>query len=380
MATLQEVLSPSVVNRVISRLKTPQSRLQNFFGFQIGGPHQNPIGRRQFSWDIFDKTRRIAKMVAPGTGPAVGVPQSVGRVTGVFPRLHEKVVLDYERLHNIRALGRPAGEVDQMGMNYILRQEEDLAQRFANAREFITSRMLKGSFDVLQDGNNWIVTDAGNGTFNVNYQVPSGNLNQLNMLSGGNIINGRWDNSATSIVSHLQSINAAFEQLTGRPLRHIWTNSTTWISVLTNSQVHDIGGSANTSFAQYDTVNEVGPDGLPINEQVGKLRAIPWLQWHIYDAGLDVEAAGGTTTYTKFFNSATGETAFLPDPGKDWTELLLGSEPVVDSYGQPAVEQFGFYAWTFTNIMPASIELIGVDNMIPALYVPKAIAFAKTLF
>src|SRR3954471_12305691 len=109
MATLQEVLSPSVVNRVISRIKVPQSRLQNFFGMQLGGPNNNPIGRRIFSWDIFDKTRSIAPMRAPGTGPGTVVKQSVGRVTGTFPRAHAEVRLDYEVLHNLRSLGRPAG-------------------------------------------------------------------------------------------------------------------------------------------------------------------------------------------------------------------------------------------------------------------------------
>lgn len=380
MATLQEVLSPSVVNRVISRIKVPQSRLQNFFGMQLGGPNNNPIGRRYFSWDIFDKTRTMAGFRAPGTGPKTASPQSVGRVTGTFPRIHEEIRLDYERLHNIRALGRPAGEVDQMGLNYITRQEEFLAQRFANVREFMVSRMLRGVFDILQVGDDWFPVDSGAGTFSVNYQVPTGNKTQLNMTGAGSIIDGRWDNPATGIFSHLTGVNQAFEQLTGRPLRHIWTDSTVWQMVLSNVQIHDIGGTANTVFAQYDTVEERGPDGLPSNEFVGVLRAIPWIKWHIYDAGLDVDTSGGTTTFKKFFNGANGEVAFLPDPGPDWVEMCIGSEPVIDSYGAPAVERFGFYAWTFTNIKPACVELIAIDNAIPALYVPKALAFANVIF
>lgn len=381
MATLQEVLSPSVVNRVISRIKVPQSRLQNFFGMQLGGPNNNPIGRRQFSWDIFDKTRTIARLRAPGTGPATATQQSVGRVTGIFPRVHEEIRLDYERLHNLRALGRPAGEVDQMGLNYITRQEEYLAQRFANFREFMVSRMLKGSFNVVQDGDNWFPTDPTNtGTFAVNYQIPAGNLNQLNMTGAGNIIDARWDNTGTSIFSHVLQINQAFEQLTGRPLRHIWTDSTVWQYVLTNTQIHDVGGTSNTVFAQYDTVEEKGPDGLPVNEFVGVLRSIPWLKWHIYDAGLDIESVGGSTSFTRFFNSAVGEVSFMPDPGPDWVEMVIGSEPVIDAYGAPAIERFGFYAWTFTNIKPASVELIAIDNAIPALYVPKALSFGNVIF
>lgn len=380
MATLQEVLSPSVVNRVISRIKVPQSRLQNFFGMQLGGPNNNPIGRRYFSWDIFDKTREIARMRAPGTGPATAARQSVGRVTGVFPRAHEEIRLDYEVLHNLRSLGRPAGEIDQMGLNYITRQEEYLAQKFANFREFMVSRMLKGSFDILQDGDNWLPVDAGSGTITVDYRIPSGNKNQLNMLAAGNIIDARWDNTNTSIFTHLLQINQAFEQLTGRPLRHIWTDSVVWRYVLTNVQIHDVGGTANTVFAQYDTVEERGPDGLPTNEFVGVLRAIPWLKWHIYDAGLNIPAAGGTSTFKRFFDSSVGEVSFLPDPGADWVEMCIGSEPVIDAYGSPAVERFGFYAWTFTNIKPASIELIAVDNSIPAVYTPSSLALANVIF
>jgi hypothetical protein len=77
MATLQEILSPSVVTGVISRIRTPQSRLQNFFGMQLGGANNNPIGRRYFSWDIFDKTRQVAQMRAPGTGPSRVQKQSI---------------------------------------------------------------------------------------------------------------------------------------------------------------------------------------------------------------------------------------------------------------------------------------------------------------
>lgn len=379
-ATLQEILSPSVVNRVISRIKVPQSRLQNFFGMQLGGPNNNPVGRRIFAWDILDKTRKIAKIRAPGSGPATTQPQGVGRVTGTFPRVHEEIRLDYEKLNNLRALGRPAGEIDQMGLNYITRQEEVLAQEFANFREFMVSRMLKGSFDVLQDGDDWVPVDAGSGTFSVDYQVPSGNKNQLNMTGAGNIIDGRWDNAGTSIFTHLLKINQAMEQLTGRPLRHIWTDSNTWQYVLSNTQVHDIGGTANTVFAQYDSVEEKGPDGLPSNEFVGVIKAVPWLKWHIYDAGLDIQGVGGTTTYKRFFDSTNGEVSFLPDPGSDWVEMCVGSELVVDAYGAPPIERFGFYAWTFTNIKPASIELIAVDNSIPALYVPKAIAFGNVIY
>lgn len=380
MVTLQEVLSPSVVNRVISRIKVPQSRLQNFFGMQLGGPNNNPIGRRYFSWDIFDKTREIATMRAPGTGPATARKQATGRVTGVFPRIHEEVRLDYEILNNLRALGRPAGEVDQMGLNYITRQEEYLAQRFANFREFMVSRMLKGSFDILQDGDNWYPVDHGSGTVTVNYQIPSGNLNQLNMTGAGNIIDVRWDNASSSIFTHLIKVNQAFEQLTGRPLRHIWTDSVMWRNVLINTQIHDIGGTANTVFAQYDTVEERGPDGLPTNEFVGVLRGIPWVKWHIYDAGLNIATTGGNSTFTRFFNSTVGEVSFMPDPGPDWVEMCIGSEPVIDAYGSPAVERFGFYAWTFTNIKPASIELLAVDNSLPALYVPSALSFGNVIF
>jgi hypothetical protein len=184
----------------------------------------------------------------------------------------------------------------------------------------------------------------------------------------------------TAIFSHLSKINQSFEQLTGRPLRHIWTDSNVWQMVLTNTQIHDVGGTANTVFAQYDTVEEKGADGLPVNEFVGVLRAIPWIKWHIYDAGLDVSTTGGSTTFKRFFDSTTGDVSFMPDPSPDWAEMVIGSEPVIDAYGAPAVERFGFYAWTFTNIKPASVELIAVDNAIPALYVPKALAFGNVIF
>jgi hypothetical protein len=372
MATLHELLAPSVVNRVISQLKTPQSRLQRWFGFQIGGPNVNPIGGRYTSYDIFDRTRTIAKMRAPGTGPASTSAQVVGRVPIVIARAHEKMNLDYERLNFLRMLGMNAGNQDDMGKVYLRKQEEHLAQRFTNFAEYLTSRMLRGSFQVVETGDDWVVVDTG-GTFTIDYQVPAGNKSQLDMLGAGSIIGTSWDNAAAPIFQNLMDINGAFEQQHGRPLAHVWCSGKMWRYVITNTQIQAIGGTANTGFAQFDRVPEAGPDGININEFVGVLRAVPWLQWHIYDAGLDVNG-----TFAKFFPDDVA--CFLPEPGSDWTEMLLGSEPIVDDFGMQPVQRTGFYAWTRQTIEPSGVQLSAIHNALPALYVPKCVAYATSKF
>lgn len=371
---LEELMSSPVIMQVISRIRTPQSRLQNFFGFGLTGGNTNNQGGRNFAFDVFDKTRNILSMRSPGTNAATIAPNPAGVVTGVFPRMAVQMRLPYEKIWYNRPLGGNFGMVDQGGQSYITKQEEFFAQLFINTREFMLSRALRGSFQLVRQGDDWIPVDSG-GTFTIDFQIPAGNKSKLNMLGAGDILAATWANAGTDIFGHILSINAAFEQLHGYPLKHVWCTSPMWAYVLNNTGIKGLAGTSNTPFASFDRVDATGPDGVQTNEFTAVLRGIPWLQWHIYDGGLNV---GTTPTFSKLVDDT--HCIFLPDPDRGWMEMLNGSEPVVEADGGNVVNAMGFHAWSRNVTNPASVELNGVDNCIPAIYQPKCIAYGLTVY
>src|SRR5256886_16447910 len=66
-----------------------------------------------------------------------------------------------------------------------------LAQRFANLIEFQTAAMIRGQYSYTTDGDLLRHGFTGSDT-TINYQIPAGNLNQLDMLGSGNILNADW--------------------------------------------------------------------------------------------------------------------------------------------------------------------------------------------
>jgi hypothetical protein len=372
--SFHQLFGAEIVTRVISRIKTPQTRIQDWMGMNPGGPASNTVGGDKFGWDIFDRTRTIAKGRPPGTGPSTIAPQKIGHQTASAYRAHEKLLLLESRIFRTRPPGGQWGSIDRRGQQYVLRQQQYLAQRFRNNREFMIAHMLRGGFAIKIDGDDWIPVALGDGTFDVNYRIPDANKEQLNMLGGGNIIDTSWATVATAdIPKHVLDISSAFEQLHGRPLRHVWCNTGVLHKVLNNVKLQALAGTANVVFNTFTPSDLRGPDGIEDTGYEVVLRGIPWLRWHVYDAGLEVDG-----TFAKIL--ANDHCIFLPDPAPDWTEWYEGSEVVGTNVIDPGTERFGLASWVTRVIDPAGFELKALDVGLPILYIPTAIAYGEVVF
>lgn len=362
----QQLMSQPVITRAISEIQVPKTRLQEFFGMGPGGNAVSSPGGDIAGWDIFNFTRSQAQARARNVGPGTIAPQPMGQRTARFIRLHEKMHLAAERVFRTRPIGGNYGMVDNMGQSYITRQQAHLAQRFRNSREWMVSRLFRGGFEVLMNGDLMTPVDiGGGGHFTVDYGIPAGNKLQVDLLGGGNLITQSWANPATSILAQVMSINGAFEQLHGLPLKHLWMNSVTFQYMLDNDQFKELGGTSNKMWDSFE------PNGTAFEVT---MKAIPWLRIHIYDAGLD-NASG---SFTKFFPD--GYVGMTPDPSPDWAELLEGSEIVMENVLDPGTERYGFAAWQEPVTQPAGWELIAVDNIMPVVYRPQAIIWAQVIF
>ena len=398
--SLHELLQPQVILSVVSRIREKQNRLGKWLGFQadrfdpktvsISGRNTVAGPTRYATFRLFDNTRVVAKARAPQTGPSTVAPNPVGDVRVAISRWHEKIPLFYEDLGNLSPIMGPNSQIDPGGQNYIQQQINFIAQQFNNAVEIMAAGMMRDDLWFLQSGDNWLA-QLGQPTsglfFQVPFQVPAGNKSQGNMLGTGNLISGSWKNTNTAIIQNLMAIKAAFAQLSGYPMRHVWINSLGWYNLLSNAEVQKFAGTANTPFAEYDFVPETGSDGLQVSDYAATLRADPTVVWHITD---DVLVTGNTDIDPSYSTAPAAATIqkeipdtlaiFTTDVSPLWTQLCYGGEYVVENPGMPGVLRQGYYFWNEWVTQPSACELIGLLNAIPLLYVPKIIAPLTVVF
>ena len=358
-----QLLAPQTIRKAISQLELPGTSLSTLFGWGLGGKNITRQSGRNFSYDTFDNARTLATGRVPGQAAARTKGQSTGHVKATFPRAAETIELLDEDLLNRRAIGGPDSSLDQMGEVYLTRQEAFLAQRFANLVEFQTAAMLRGSYSYDLDGDDLRHGFSG-GAATIDFQLPAGNLGQLNMLGAGNILDADWAAAATDIPEHLHRINAAMVQITGLGLAHVVLTSVGWQHIVGNDVVKAQGGSDGTIWQSMSRVDS--------GEFTAVLRSVPWVTFHVLDYGLDVWN-GTSEVFTKLIED--DHAAFLPEPSPRWVQYLEGSEIVTEGPSGPKHQRFGFYAYSYPTHDPSGWMLSAVMNGIPALYTPSALAY-----
>jgi hypothetical protein len=218
----------------------------------------------------------------------------------------------------------------------------------------------------------------------VPFQIPAGNKNQLNMTGAGNIITVPWNNNSALILSNMMSIQAAFTQISNWPMTHVWINGTMWPNIVTNTQIRNVGGTAQTPFAEFTNAPEMGMDGVPTGQYHAVLRALPMVQWHMANevlalgGDIDISYASANSSAQKLIPDNLA--IFTTDPNPNIAKLYLGGEPVVENPGMPAVIREGYYFWHEYTTQPSQIELIALLNAVPCLYTPSAFAPAQVIF
>lgn len=380
MGSIAEILSTKVTTKAVSRVAAATSRILTLFQMNPGGANERSQGYRRFGYDIFNDARSVAIARAPGATSGTVRRQAVGRVDGTFPRVAEKLPLLLEELHNFRRIGGQMAEFDNGGQEFIRRQQRFMGQRVANFRLLSLGGMMRGKMYAHRtDSGDDIYYDftSSSALHTVDWQIPAGNLSQLDMLGAGSIIGTSWDNPVADIPGDLLQIDKAFQVLCGSRLEFAVCGSTMWNNIINNDYVISQAGTSNTAFEIIQREDGVSENGMPRTTMLGRLRAVPWLTWHITNEGLDV-GTQASTTYTPFVGD--NNVWFGPQPNPDYMEMLLGSEPVSEGPNLPATERFGMHAYNVNTYDPAGYVLHTLDNALPALYVPKATAYGTCVF
>lgn len=366
MAVLSRVLQREYVNARISRIRVQNTLLQNLFGCQQGGANERQSPVRSGSVDIFDETRDIASATLPGTENMHRERFPVGHFQFNIPRHAGQIDMLLEHLNQLRPIGGPAGEVDTGGQKYILDQERNQKMTVTNLREFQIAAMLRGSYTWTRSGRE-LVHDFSGGSTTVDYQIPASHKNQIDPGSG-DIIGVSWDNPGAPIVRDLFALNQFSIEETGRAIEKCICNSTVWGKIVTNTEVQNLAGAVNNPVASETRSKED-------NATVARLVAVPWLEFNIYDHGLNV---GTNKTYTRLI--ADTQASFVTSLDGQVVNNYICNEPIVDPISKSISYPYGEYYDYGLNENPAVYRLRSFYNGLPVLFIPKTIFNATVVF
>lgn len=311
-----------------------------------------------------DSTRRVARQVHRGS-PARQVRDIPGVRERIVQTIHnfESITHDISELTNIES---PDGVVQPNGEAEIARQTEEFMRLFMNHRaSAMYSVLANGTIDYDGDGN--LLAPGSAGALSVDFGVPAGNKNQLDVDGTGDIIDLSWAAAGTPIHTQMKNLRRASRKLTGYPLRRAFYGENILDHFLNNTKIKEL---INRSVSRQDQA-AAGEVPSPL---LG-------FQWHpIYEAffqdkdGVDVDFFGPDTV------------VFTPDPSPEWWEVVEGSTPVPRGLGNISADASaaladimqvnGLFSYARINFNPVVIEQFAGDEHIPLLKVPKAIFIA----
>lgn len=379
MAALQTLLSPQVLTKVVSQKAAASDWLLQLFGCQPGGPNVINMGHgRNGAFNVYDNVRTVGKGRAPGTAAARSSANPMATVPFTYPRMHDSVSLNAEVLHNLGLITDPS-QRDAMGADMISRQTKTLGQKAANWRKAMLVGALRDSLYFHTDGDNQYIDYTSSGGMRINFQMPAGNKDQLNMLGAGNIIDASWATSTTKIPKHLMAINAAFQQLTGGHLGAVICGYTIWDYILANDWVQEHHGTARSPFLRFERLEvDMGVGRTSKNVMVAELASTPGVLFYITDEGLDL-GVPGSETFTKIVGDSNAIFVGF-EPGDDVLACYEGSEPIAEYDGAPKTLKIGLNSWSVERANPTSTDLFVLDNALIVPHVPKSIAYGTVVF
>ena len=391
--TLDQMMHPEVITGLIKRYGEPASLFQKLFSMELGDPATDSVPGMFGQKDLIDPTRFVGTIRNNSVGPRRVIPKQVGVSNVTCYRYYEAVQLLEQKLYPMRQLGGPVGGAGS-GMapnsSYYKEQVKYLGGRVTNLREFAISRTLFGGFALKAqnstNGQNIIPVEYGAGDYDIDSGLPASNTGQVALASGGgNIITATWANAATDIAAQVNNINEAMLFVSGMPLKHVIITTQTYNHMQANSVLQATGGSSVSTFLYRNPSQRKGPDGKLIYGETVRFRAIPNVDFHVYDAHLMLEDSNqkqsDQRTRSKTFKVLPENKAlFLPEPDSSWMGWQAGSEPIRKTPTSDSEIQVGYDTWNLPLFEPVGQEIRMMDIGMPYLKVRSAPIYATVIF
>lgn len=387
--TLAQMLKRPMVLGVFSRVKETGTFFQRFFGISPQSAETENFGFNTTGvYEIFDHSATLAQPRAAKVGPAKVSKKPIGQAMATVLRFYEAITLEYEDIFGTRGIGQNYDSpLEERGQTYVAKQMMYMAERQANAMEFMISRMFRGGFSITlpasgASADSYSLGELGaSGAIDITFPIPAVNKNQIDAGTGSGLITATWATAGTAILSHMLSINKAAERQTGYPIKHCFLNTTTYTYMLANTQLQTVRGTAMRAFEQFreQLISTTGAERQSGFSVV--FPSMPQFTWHIYD-GVSVVATQTdpdprTTSNTSLF-IPDNVVIMTPEPG-DWMGKATRDEPIKETDDGAVVIKSGLDSWSYGTNDPPGEEVRFLNNFVPVLYVPRAVYYATVI-
>lgn len=257
-------------------------------------------------------------------------------------------------------------ELQQHGIDEVNRQISEFGQLFDNF-ETAAVNLALGTGTIYFDENGNLLPSSSGSLFGVDYGVPAGNQNQLNVFGTGAIISATWATNTNDIPLQLRTLKQAAIKLTGYPLKYAIYGENIVSYLQKNDFVKDWFTRHPMKREQFMDTGEM-PDGM---------LGFTWVP-----------------AYTAFFEDSTetfqniwsaDKIVFTPEPSPEWWGIMQGTYPVpttinIQGAGVEAINSLkhikGMFAYAQVMHDPVGVRVYTGNTMLPILKVPKAIYIA----
>lgn len=311
-------------------------------------------------------TRQTARIAAYGSASQVAALKDIAKIPVKLIHTVESIYHNPITLINLFKYNELA--IQRLGIDEVARQTREFKIRFDNLRvASAESALFTGQIN-FGAGGNLQPTSAG-AVVSVNFGVPAGNQNQLNVDGTGNIIAIPWTTATAPIVSQITKIKKAARKLTGYPIKIAFYGENVPDYIF-----------ASTIYKNYLALN-------PMANQQANAGEIPngfcGLQW--------------VPAYEAFFEDQNGVNqdivnpngvTFTPAPSIDWWGWLEGTYPVPTTVGAVTgdgsqsmasiMTTAGMFSYGMVTADPPTVKHVAGDTFLCVLKVPKAVFQAVT--
>lgn len=315
-------------------------------------------------------TRKTAVLVHYG---APSVARSTSGVSEVAVRLlhsFEHIFHNPTTLMNLQNLADEGRQ--KLGQLEISRQTGEFKQLFQNLRvATIFSALILGHIYFDDEGN--LLPSSSNHVVDVDYGIPAGNLNQLDILGDGAIIGASWNTAGTAIEKHMRDIITASRKLTGYRPTHCYYGSNVQGYLLGNTKLKEIINRNTALQTAFAGANEIADGFLGIKK------------WIPLDEAFFVDQGG---TVQSMMNA--NKIVLTPDPSPEWWEVVEGTYPVPTDIGAISADAAGALGnvairpgmFSYAQVLsdPVTIKHLAGDTFLPIIKVPKAVFIGTVHF
>ena len=318
----------------------------------------------QGSYFRVDGTRETAVRVAYGGASIRADQKGVSKVPVTLIHSFEHIDHTPTTLMQLQDFDSPRRQA--LGAQEVGRQTGHFFQRQRNLQiSAVMSAMTLGA--IYFDGSGNLLPSSAGAVVTIDFGVPAGNQDQLDILGDGDIITASWGTAGTDIISQVHAIVTAMVQNSGyRPTTAYYGPNVPGYFASNTSMINFVKGNAAIAGALAQGI---------IPDNTAGLNWRPLAEAFFVDEDGDIQVWTGDDTVV-----------FAPEVDRSWWQYLEGTYPVPTDLGvvtqnagqmmANVAEVPGFFSYATLVSDPVTVRQFAGTTMLPVIAAPKAIAIA----